>query len=68
MRVDTVADAVRRGEDAVAGEQWQAAREAFEAALAGLSDTVEAVAAPPAGAVVAEAEEGLQLAEQRTGV
>ena len=62
MRVDTVADAVGRGEDALAGGQWQAAREAFEAALAGLSDTLEGVAVAPPGAVMAEAEEGLARA------
>ncbi|HYZ12468.1 MAG TPA: LuxR C-terminal-related transcriptional regulator [Actinomycetota bacterium] len=60
--MDTVADAVRRGEDALDEGQWQAAREAFEAALAGLSDTSEGVAVTPPGAVVAEAEEGLARA------
>ena len=56
MRVDTVADASSRGEDALAGGRWQAAREAFEAALAGLSDTLESVAVAPPSAVMAEAE------------
>lgn len=60
--MDTVADAVGRGEDALAGGQWQAAREAFEAALAGLSDTPEGVAVAPQDAVTAEAEEGLARA------
>jgi tetratricopeptide (TPR) repeat protein len=62
MRLDTVADAVGRGEDALAEGQWQAAREAFEAALAEPSDTLEGVAVAPPGAVMAEAEEGLARA------
>jgi hypothetical protein len=62
MRLDTVADAVSRGMDALAGGQWQAAREAFEAALAGPSDAPEGVAVAPPDAVTAEAEEGLARA------
>jgi DNA-binding NarL/FixJ family response regulator len=62
MHVDTVADAVGRGQDALAAGRWQAAREAFETALAGLRSASEGAAVTTSGMLVAEAEEGLARA------
>jgi DNA-binding CsgD family transcriptional regulator len=60
VHVDTVADAVSRGEDALAAGRWQTARQAFETALAGSRSASEGGAT--SDTMVAQAEEGLARA------